>query len=579
MKKYLWIVYILIFIAIFACKKDEKKNWLWLALLEQSTSEVATVEIQGQITDTSGNPYSEASLSVAKEATTSIQSRGATVTGTTKTDTKGNFTLYLNIGKYKISVYKSDGTLIGSFVLQPQNLTNKHISEADVSGLLITLTEAVAIGSNVNLLSANFSFSAFTNLIGVSGATIYQNAVATDSVGNIYTTGASTVSLDGNTVTGTSDVTIHKYDKKGIRKWTKLLGVASLMSYGYGITTDSLGNVYVTGFTDTGGGLDGNPTIGAQDGFVAKYNSSGSKKWVKAIGVASAYTTANDVAIDSSGNIYVVGYTTGNLDGNTAAGTKDLFVMKYDTNGNRKWTKLLGVSGQDTSGNDIAIDSSDNLYVTGATKGNLDGNTKTGTQDMFVSKYDSSGNRQWTKLLGGSGADTSGSGITINSSDSAIYISGTTSVSLDGQTFNGGGTQYSDAFVAKYDSSGNRDTTFTKQVGVNGTITQGQEITVDSSENVYIIGNTKGSLLGNTLTGVQDIFVIKYNSSGTYKGIKLMGITGSGSSYGLGITLDSYGTPVAVGWIQATATVGGSFDNIPALGTNANGFITTKLKP
>ena len=95
--------------------------------------------------------------------------------------------------------------------------------------------------------------------------------------------------------------------------------------YANGVATDSSGNVYVTGGTK--GGLDGNTSAGDTDLFVVKYNSSGTKQWTKQLGTSSG-DYARGVATDSSGNVYVTGYTGGGLDGNTSAGSSDLFVVK-----------------------------------------------------------------------------------------------------------------------------------------------------------------------------------------------------------------------------------------------------------
>ena len=102
---------------------------------------------------------------------------------------------------------------------------------------------------------------------------------------------------------------------------------------------------------------------------------------------------ANGVATDSSGNVYVTGGTKGGLDGNTSAGDTDLFVVKYNTSGTKQWTKQLGTSAFDVAFG-VATDSSGNVYVTGYTKGGLDGNTSAGDRDLFVVKYNSSGTKQ-----------------------------------------------------------------------------------------------------------------------------------------------------------------------------------------
>ena len=97
----------------------------------------------------------------------------------------------------------------------------------------------------------------------------------------------------------------------------------------------------------------------------------------------------------------MTGYTQGGLDGNTSAGSSDLFVVKYNSSGTKQWTKQLGTSSGDFA-NGVATDSSGNVYVTGRTGGGLDGNTNAGYDDIFVIKYNSSGTKQWTKQLGSS---------------------------------------------------------------------------------------------------------------------------------------------------------------------------------
>ena len=150
----------------------------------------------------------------------------------------------------------------------------------------------------------------------------------------------------------------------------------------------------------TFGGLDWNASAGANDLFVVKYNSSGTKKWTKQLGT-SKHDRARGVATDSSGNVYVRGDTYGGLDGNTSAGNSDIFVVKYNSSGTKQWTQQLGTSSDDNA-TGVATDSSGNVYVTGYTGGGLDGNTSAGNSDIFVVKYNSSGTKQWTKQLGSS---------------------------------------------------------------------------------------------------------------------------------------------------------------------------------
>jgi len=218
---------------------------------------------------------------------------------------------------------------------------------------------------------------------------------------------------------------------------------------GFGVTTDSSGNIYVTG--ETKGHLDGNTNSGKSDIFLVKYNSSGTKQWTKQMGTSS-YDEGKGVTTDSSDNIYVTGYTRGGLDGNTSSGGSDIILVKYNSSGTKQWTKQMGTSSADW-GNRVTTDSSGNIYVTGQTNGDLDGNTNfgsaLGTADIFLVKYNSSGTKQWTKQLG----------------------------------------------TSKYDD--------------------GQDVTTDSSGNIYVTGQTEGDLDGNTSSGGSDIILVKYSSTDT----------------------------------------------------------------
>ena len=345
----------------------------------------------------------------------------------------------------------------------------------------------------------------WTKLLGVAGAQTNALGITSDSSTNVYTTGYTFGDLDGQTLTGGRDLFVVKYDSNGNKQWTRLLGVAGADTEANNITSDSSGNVYTTGYTK--GNLDGQTLTGTQDLFVVKYDANGNKFWTRLLGVAGAQTNALGITSDLSANIYTTGYTNGNLDGQTKTGNYDLFVVKYDSNGNKLWTRLLGVTGVNTAANGITSDSNANVYTTGYTFGDLDGQTLTGGRDLFVVKYDSNGIKQWTKLLGVAWAETVANGITSDSSAN-VYTTGYTDGNLDGQTKTG--TQ--DLFVVKYDSNGNK--LWTRLLGDAGADTLAHGITSDSTGNVYTTGFTNGNLDGQTLTGVDDLFIVKYNSNG-----------------------------------------------------------------
>ncbi|EKO07844.1 beta-propeller repeat protein [Leptospira interrogans serovar Djasiman str. LT1649] len=405
--------------------------------------------------------------------------------------------------------------------------------------------------SNPGETFSNSGTRQWTRLLGVAGASTTAYGITSDSLGNVYTTGMTSGNLDGQVQSGTQDLFVTKYDGNGNKQWTRLLGVAGIQTLARGITSDNLGNVYTTGTTF--GNLDGQALSGTQDLFVTKYDGSGNKQWTRLLGVAGATTQANGISRDIFNNLHVSGYTLGNLDGQALSGIQDLFVTKYDTGGNKQWTRLLGVAGQITQANGVAFDSSGNIYLTGRTSGNLDGQALSGIQDLFVTKYDTGGNKQWTRLLGVAGVSTTAYGITSDSLGN-VYTTGVTSGNLDGQALSG--TQ--DLFVTKYDTGGNKQ--WTRLLGVAGQITQANGIASDSSGNTYLTGRTSGSLDGQILSGTQDLFVTKYDSGGNKQWTRLLGIAGV-STTAYGITSDSLGD------LYSTGITSGNLDGQILTGT------------
>ena len=134
----------------------------------------------------------------------------------------------------------------------------------------------------------------------------------------------------------------------------------------------------------TYGGFDGFKNAGNADLFLVKYNSSGTKQWTNQLG-SSSDDYANGIVTDSSGSVYVTGTTYGGLDGNTSAGGDDLFIVKYNSSGTKLWTKQLGTSSQDLA-EGVATDSSGNVYVAGYTGGGLDGKSSAGIDELVVVK-------------------------------------------------------------------------------------------------------------------------------------------------------------------------------------------------
>ncbi len=233
-------------------------------------------------------------------------------------------------------------------------------------------------------------------------------------------------------------LTVAAHAETPVVEWTRQLGTNDNDS-ARGVSVDNSGNVYVAG--RTGGDLDGNTSAGYRDMFLVKYDTGGNKLWTKLLGTNSL-DYGWGVSVDGSGNVYVAGDTYGDLDGNTNAGLGDMFLVKYDTGGNKQWTKQLG-TGDDDNCWDVSVDSSGNAYVAGSTEGGLDGNTNEGGWDMFLVKYDTTGTKLWTEQLG-TGVEDWSSGVSVDSSGNA-YVTGYTLGGLDGN-INAGGE---DVFLVK----------------------------------------------------------------------------------------------------------------------------------
>jgi hypothetical protein len=233
--------------------------------------------------------------------------------------------------------------------------------------------------------------------------------------------------------------------------WHTFMGSANF-DEGYGITVDSSGNVYVTGYSSATWGTPLNAHAGGDDAFVAKLNSEGTLQWHTFMGSAS-FDDGSGITVDSSGNVYVTGYSyaTWGTPLNAYAGSCDAFVAKLNSSGTLQWHTFMGSASFD-DGSGITVDSSSNIYVTGWSEATWGTplNAYAGGDDAFVAKLNSSGTLQWNTFMGSADPDY-GSGITVDSS-SNVYVTGF-SYATWGTPLNAyaGGD---DAFVAKLNSSG-----------------------------------------------------------------------------------------------------------------------------
>jgi hypothetical protein len=306
----------------------------------------------------------------------------------------------------------------------------------------------------------------WTRLQGTSGED-YASALTVGLDGSIYVSGSTSGALDGQTNNGGTDAFLTKFNTDGTKAWTKLLGTSGEDS-ARALTLGIDGSIYAGGYTY--GELGGPFTYsGNGDAFLTKFSTDGTKAWTKVLRTSDEdYATALTTGTD--GSIYITGHTYGNLDGQISNGFVDTFLTKFDVDGTKLWTKLLGSSGADMPSS-ITVGTDGSIYVAGFTTGSLDNQTNSGGNDAFFAKYSADGTNLWTKLLGTSGDDVATDLTT--GKDGSIYVSGLTYGSLDGRTNSGGADAFLKKFTFSYLPTGN--------VTISGTFTQGQVLTATNS--------------------------------------------------------------------------------------------------
>lgn len=402
----------------------------------------------------------------------------------------------------------------------------------------------------------------------------YGQAIASDPSGNVYVTGIFTGVVDFDpgpgtatisSVSGSQDIYLAKYNSAGVFLWAKQIAgtnterpfdlVADASgAYLAGIfmgTVDFDPSLSTSNITSLGGGTDG-------DGFFAKYDINGNLSWVNRIG-----STANDrvigIAVDGSQNVYVTGFIGGNADMDPSASvvtlsanaTYNTFFGKYTSSG--AYTFAKQITGGYSEGDDINVDASGNIYLTGsyATSNDFDPSIATAnlstsslTQlDIFLAKYSSSGTYIYAKQIGGLGVDIGFQ--VVPDALGNVYLGGVFSSSCDFDPSIATSTLTSagqgDLFVAKYNNFGN----LIWKNGTGGTTNDYcYGLGLDASNNVFITGKFQGVNIDfdpgpavSALTASSScIYLAAYNSSGNFL---FVNSPGNILSEGRGLTVNS----------------------------------------
>ena len=338
----------------------------------------------------------------------------------------------------------------------------------------------------------------------------------------VYTDGRATYVVGETTVAGVSqfhrDAFIRKLDGQGIAQWARTFG-ADPVPDGAIAVTGSGGAIYVVGFT--GGQLPGQTSFGLLDAFLRKYDTDGQIVWTRQFG-----TNGNDaawaVSADASG-VYAAGFTAGVFPGQASAGSTDAFVVKFDFQGQQLWATQFG-SGAIDQAYGIAADGAGGVTVVGVTSGNL-GGANQGQSDAFVRRLNAnSGAALWTRQFGTPTFDSASS---VAADGNGIFVGGSTNGALT-PAGNAGGY---DGFIRRYDLAGSAD--WTKSIR---TVTD-DEVTglALSGGALYATGNTESNLPGGKSAGLMDIFVRRYECDGGTDWTLQFGGAGNDSSRAISV--------------------------------------------
>lgn len=317
-------------------------------------------------------------------------------------------------------------------------------------------------------------------------------AIAAGPADEVYLAGYTVDDLDG-THAGWSDYFIAKFDAAGNLAWVRQLGVAGANTQAKGISVDGDGNAYLAGVTS--GDLAGIARNGNADLFVAKYDRSGNRKWVRLYGDSGSLVGASAIAVTSSGFV-VTGKTSGWFYGEKES-ISPVFVMRCDTDGNRLWSHAFG-AGLTTEAASVAVNSKGDVYVTGYSDGNMNSIPRVGVYDTFLCKYSSDGDYQWTTTSGVSGRYKNATGMVVGASD-AVFVVGTVTNSQG----------YQNLFLEKFSDDGGRLWSVVR--GNDPVVVAGVAVFGDRT---YVVGSTSysGTFEGNQSLGYNDVFLAGFNS-------------------------------------------------------------------
>ena len=328
-----------------------------------------------------------------------------------------------------------------------------------------------------------------------------------------------------NTTGGEADIFLSLFDLTGQRKWTKIIGTDKEEYIKHILIDPISGDIIIAGNERTSEG---------NRGFISKISNEGEELW-KQQSSGNQVSVFDQIATQGE-KFYVVGNKVDNSGGSNG------LIIKYNSQGEQEWEKSLA---KGTSMGGVTIDVLGNIYVTGGSQVNLNGELNNAyISDSFISKYDNSGEHLWTKFVG---EETRAKGKNILSLNNAIYVSGFTSV---------GGNEW--AFIAKYSLDGALD--WKKKFIQESTYETPRLAPAKNGDGVYYIDGsdlvtvTSNGIIERIKT-VGSLADANYLTSITTKGDSIMVVGASGSNGYLGRLEINLGEVVPAPLVSSTSGI------------------------
>lgn len=347
--------------------------------------------------------------------------------------------------------------------------------------------------------------------------------VAVRSDGTVVVAGYTDGTLTGAASAGESDLFVAAFDGSGQRQWLRQFGGRGA-DRATGVAVDRRGDAYVSGFTSNS--LPTADSVGAGDAFLAKLGPDGTLLWLRQFGTTGA-DYARGVAVDITGNVFVGGDTNGTLAENASSGGDgDAFLAKFDASGDLVWLRQFGSAAADKV-TAVATDARGDVLAVGTTGGALPTNRALGSSDAFVTKFDGNGVRVWVRQFGSEGADYA-YGVAVDQ-DGGVFTTGFTYGSLPGNSSSGN----IDGFLAHFDANGNR--TMVRQFGDNGAVF-GYAVALDAAGNPIVGGWSDLDPLGSSAApGPWRAYLATFDAQGAPRGSRQFGTSGMEQPVGLAV--------------------------------------------